>query len=100
MKRVSVHYGVPVISSMMERKAVFGMHYRAACDCIATCGQVSAEDCDRVAIFDQEGKEVAVFVGQRYRVIERRDKTIAVFSLPANVRMEASDMHVEEQRCR
>jgi hypothetical protein len=54
-----------------------------------------------VAIFNQEGKEVAVFKGRRYRVVERRDKTIAVFSLPANVRIEEPDMpHVDEElRC-
>jgi hypothetical protein len=99
VKKVATHYGSPIITPDMERKAVFGMHYTAVCDCMGSLGQISEADCDRVTIF-KDGKEVAVFKGKRYRVVERRDKTIAVFSLPANVRMEAPDMHVEAQRCR
>jgi hypothetical protein len=99
MKRVSTHYGSPVITPDMERKAVFGMTYTAVCDCMGSLGQVSAEDCDRLTILNAEGKEVAVFRGKRYRVVERRDKTIMVFSLPANVRMPSPRVN-EELRCR
>jgi hypothetical protein len=99
MKKVSTHYGNPIITPDMERKAVFGMHYTAVCDCLASLGQVSAEDCDRVTILNQNGMEVAVFKGSRYRVVERRDKTIAVFSQPANVQMHCPQVD-EELRCR
>jgi hypothetical protein len=47
-----------------------------------------------VVILNKAGEEIAVFKGRNYRVVECRDKSIAIYAVPSNVRPEKPERAV------
>ena len=62
--------------------AVFGPGHRAACECIASGGKISPEDCNGIRVFDAKDTEVAHFAGKGFHARPDSEGRIVVFRVP------------------
>ena len=65
--------------------AKFPAGYSSTCECVASGGKISPEDCSGLCIYDMDGNEIAKFKGTRFRAQQNQDGSISVWALPSSM---------------
>jgi hypothetical protein len=76
--------------------AVFAPGHRAACECVASGGKLSPEDCNGIRVFDAKDAEVAHFVGKGFHARPDSEGRIVVFRLPVGQTQDAGKLTLKK----